>query len=253
MSVRALRASVTLYALLLFTPTGTLVVEPSPAVVGAGAVAGLLFGLAVALARDPTEWLTGWVLVAVPTLPGGWLLSLVVVPPPGAPWIRLGGTLAVLPAIAMVGLAHHIRTDRLLADAQTHVSFSARPAPTVRRHLKVAVGAVLGVSAVVSVGIPLAVGETPTVTNVVWFPALVPVWLSLFGDDGGRDVAVTSAGVRLERAVHEWDGFAAYERTEDALVLTRTAWYRSSLSFDTEDIDDPDAVVDALARHLPPA
>ena len=253
MAARTLRASVVVYTLLLVAPAGTLLADPTPAVVGAGAVAGLLAGLVVALARDPTEWLVGWRLLAVPTLPGAWLASLVVVPPAGPPWVRLGGTLAVVPAIAMVGLAHHIRADRPLADATTHVSFSARPAPTVRRQLKIAVGAILGVSVAVSVGIPLAVGEPVTFSNVVWFPALLPVWVMLFQDDGGRDVAVTSAGIRLDNAVHDWAGFAAYDCREDALVLTRTSWYRSSLSFDIEDIDDPEAVVDALARYLPPA
>ena len=72
-------------------------------------------------------------------------------------------------------------------------------------------------------------------------------------DDAGREGAVTSAGIRLENALYERDGFSAYERTDDAPVLTRTAWYRSSLSFDIEDIEDSIRVVDALASHLPSA
>jgi hypothetical protein len=245
----ALRALLAGYAGLLVAPLGPVAFErPVPGF----AVAAVLGAVAAAIATvrvDPVSWLDGPRSVALALVPTLWVASVVAAPAEGVPWLRLGGALAVLPGLVAVALAHDTRQAQRRRAATTTVSFTARPAPTVRRQLTVAAAVVLAAGVVVGVGLPLYLGDGVSVSSFVWLPALVPAWIGLLDGDG-REVAVTDRGLRVERTLHDWEGFAAFAVTDDALRLHRDAWYRSSLSFDRDDVEDLDAVVRALGRHL---
>jgi hypothetical protein len=89
------------------------------------------------------------------------------------------------------------------------------------------------------------------VSTFVWLPALLPTWLALFQDDSQhREVAITDAGLHVEQGLHNWEQFSGYERTDETLTLARSDWYRSTLSFDIADIDDPETVTAELGRYL---
>lgn len=252
---RALRLSLVCYAGLLAAPAGTLAGQSTLAVTAAGGLIGTVFGSALVWRRDPTDWLRGWRLPVFAVLPGGWLLPILRSLPPSepVPWVQFVGVSAVVPGVIAVGLANRTRQRRRLAAARTHVTFTARPPPSVRRQLKLAVSVLFGMALVVPVGITVVTSGSFSMTDFVWLPGLLPTWLMIFRNEDGREIAVTDEGLRVEQALHEWDTFAAYERTDEALTLTRPAWYRSTQSFDLDDIDDPETVIDALSRYLPPA
>lgn len=252
---RALRLSLVCYAGLLVAPTGTLTGQPTPVVTAASALIGVAAGTALVWRRAPEDWLHGWRLSAFAVLPAGWLLPILASLPPSesVPWLQFVGVSAVVPGVIAVGLVNRIRQRRRLADARTHVTFTARPGPGVRRQLKLAVSVLFGTTVVATAGFSVVASGAVSMTDFLWFPTLLPVWIMLFQDDNGREVAVTDRGLRVEQAIHEWDTFAAYERTDEALKLSRSSWYRPTQSFDLDDIDDPDAVIEELARYLPPA
>jgi hypothetical protein len=254
MSERALRALIAAYVSLLVAPAGTLLAQPTPAVVVVGALAGLVVGTVLARESDPTDWLSGWRTLVFAALPAVWVPAALWMLPPagGLPWIRLGGTTALVPAVLAVALANRRRTQRRLSEATTYASFTARSAPTVRRQRKIAISVVLFLSATISLGVNLVTGGAISVSDFVWLPALVPIWLTIFqdGENDEHEVAVTDAGLRIESGLHGWETFADYERTEETLRLARSDWYRWTPSFDMADIDDPDTVTAELSRHL---
>lgn len=250
---RALRLSMICYTGLLAAPAGTLVGQSSLGVIAASVLVGVAAGTVLVWRRDPADWLHGWRLPAFAALPGGWLLPILRSLPPSdpVPWVEFVGVAAIVPGVVAVGLVNHVRQRRRLADATTHASFTARPAPKVRRQLKLAVSVLLGTTVAFTIGISVVAGASVSMTDFLWLPALLPVWIAIFQDEDGREVAVTDQGLRVEQALHEWETFTAYERTDEALTLSRSAWYRSTLSFDRGDIDE--RVVEELGRYLPPA
>jgi hypothetical protein len=69
--------------------------------------------------------------------------------------------------------------------------------------------------------------------------------------DDEREVAITDAGVKIQMQVHDWETFADYELSDEALALERPARFRSSFTFDRSDIERIEAVEEALRRYLP--
>ncbi|MXR50385.1 hypothetical protein GRX03_02020 [Halovenus sp. WSH3] len=244
-----------LYTGLLAAPVGTYVGDSTPVVLAGGLVGGAVVGGVLVWDHDPTDWLRGWRVPALAGLPAVWLGPILRGLPASepAPWAAFLGVAALVPGLLAIALAAHARRRDRLAGATTHVTFTVRPAPGVRRQRKLGVGVVLGMSLLVAVGFPLVLGETISPTDVLWLSPSLPVWFVIFQDSDGREVAVTSEGLRVEQALHDWETFEGYERSDDALRLTRSQWYQSTFAFDTSDIDDPDAVVEALGRYLPPA
>lgn len=72
-----------------------------------------------------------------------------------------------------------------------------------------------------------------------------------------RAYRLAPAGIERSNYVHrrlyEWDGFASVSVSEDAVVLHRESWWRPAFRCWREEIDDPDALIDALDDHLPRA
>lgn len=252
---RALRVALGLHVTLLTGAVAATLLAPAVPAFAAGCglgAAAVALGLATTTA-DPVTGVAGPVALAVVLAPAGWLAGLLATGTPVAvgAWPRLAGGLAVLPGVLAVGLAARGRTRRRLEATRTHVTFTARPAPRTRRLVRLAVGFLLLVSVAVGVGMPLVLGDRPSIAAYVWLPALLPVWVALLADDDGREYAVTDAGLRIEGGLHRWATFSGYEVDGAALRLHRGAWYRATLSLDRGDIEDPDAVLAALDRHVP--
>lgn len=164
-----------------------------------------------------------------------------------SPWFV--GVLAVVPWLAAVAAASEWRTRNRVDQLTELASFQARQPPSERRQVRVAVGVVLLVGiggAVVSV----ALAGADSLDALYWTPlALTPLWIAISEGDG-REVAIAEEGLRVDRQVHDWATVDGYELTDDALSITRTEWYRSTLSFDRSDIEDVDGVTAALDERL---
>jgi len=95
--------------------------------------------------------------------------------------------------------------------------------------------------------------------RIDWFPLqavgqiLLPVGIVSYSPAQPRTYTVSAAGLEqrlpVARRVVPWDAFEGYSRTEDALVLHRR--WRVDTRFALADLNDPDAVERAIARHLP--
>ncbi len=84
---------------------------------------------------------------------------------------------------------------------------------------------------------------------------LLPMGVVALSRGQERHYRATKAGLELvapgRRHLHDWEQFDGYMITDQALVVHRTAPWRLPLYFDRESLDDVDAVVDAIGRHLP--
>jgi len=81
---------------------------------------------------------------------------------------------------------------------------------------------------------------------------LLPVGVSVFVQSEPHDYVLSEAGVErgneITRRAFRWEAFSGYTRTDDALVLHRQ--WRLDLRLALEDLDDPDAVEEAVRTHL---
>ncbi|WP_424018138.1 hypothetical protein ACOZ4N_20040 [Halorientalis pallida] len=72
-----------------------------------------------------------------------------------------------------------------------------------------------------------------------------------------RSYRLAPAGIERSNYVHRrlygWERFASFSASEDAVVLYRESWWRPAFRCWREEIDDPDALIDALDDHLPRA
>ncbi|MCU4716694.1 DUF5673 domain-containing protein [Halapricum hydrolyticum] len=248
----ALRIALMAYAALLIGPVGSLLPGNEWAMLVAGGGVGAVAGMVTTDVRDPTAFVsTAPRGIAGILVPLAWLgpaivraesvVSLFV-----SPWFV--GALAVLVWIVALLLGHEIRQEQLQERLLPVATFEAGPPETVRRQTRYAVDVLLAATAVIVVGTAV-LGDDVELTTYVWLPALLPVWLSLFSEQK-QSVEITDEGVFAQGTLHEWETVDGYERDGDALRLTRTDWYRSTIQFDVEHIDDVDAVTDALDRYL---
>jgi hypothetical protein len=246
---RALRLSVAAYVALLLAPIATLAPAPAWPAFAAGAVLGGALGYA---ATATTDYRRG--LQSLPVALGGFLVPLGWLWPaftgadsPAAfvvsPWFV--GALAVVPWFAAVLIAYESRTRERIDGLTERVVFEARNPPETRRQTKIAAGVIVAMSVVVTV-VSFALGSGDLDFVTWFFPALLPGWIVMLADSDGKEVAVADEGLRVERQVHDWATVEGYEVTDDALTLTRSAWYRDDLSFDRNDIENLDEVTAAL-------
>lgn len=99
----------------------------------------------------------------------------------------------------------------------------------------------------------------PYVTQTRGLPTLVlvgGVWLLLSWSVGGPNTyRVTEAGLvregRFRDSLTAWDAFGAVETTEEGFVLRRPGRWPPSVEARFPDGEERDAVVAALAEHLP--
>lgn len=251
MMKRAIRLSLALYAALLVAPIATLFPAPTWPAFAGGAVLGGAFGYGVSGSVDHHSGLG-----SLPSLltgffaPLGWLWPAVE----GAesavsfflsPWFA--GVLAVVPWFVAVVVAYEWRARERIDGLTERVVFEARNPPETRRQVKIAAGVVMVMKGA-GVVMTFALGSGDSV--YLWLPLMVPVWIPILVGSDGREVAIADGGLRVERQIHEWEHIDGYELTDDALTVTRPAWYRTDLSFDRSDVEDIDAVTALLDEQF---
>ncbi|MFD1585392.1 hypothetical protein ACFR9U_00225 [Halorientalis brevis] len=88
-----------------------------------------------------------------------------------------------------------------------------------------------------------------TVAQFLFAPAIV---LGNLGQQ--RTYRATPVGLErrypASRYVYGWDDFESYAVTDETIVVRWRAWWRPAIRCARADLDDEDAVVDALAAHL---
>jgi hypothetical protein len=208
-------------------------------------------GVAVRIGRRDAAW----VLAAVPFVVFiGAFVGLAVgtpMPPVAVPLAMITMITGFLFGFPLVVMSQNRHADFAVRDATEFARWEARWPLRWRR---LAVGSmVVGIaSAVVAVVAQLGLGAdwaTP-------FYLLAFLWTPLAQATTPRTVRVTDAGLVVERPLirrfRPWEAFEAVSLSDDALVVHPTAWWRPSLRFDRDDIEDVDAAVTALERGLAP-
>jgi len=169
--------------------------------------------------------------------------SLVAAVPFGVGWV-LGIAAAFL--VGYVADRAIIRRSRAETDTRLVWSAKRRPERGRVRFLQIATG-------VVALGF------------VVWNvsngnPRMVLLWVAIGGVQFGPDIVrrfhrrqyeILDAGLVMTVGHLPWEDFDGYHLTDDDLILYGNVWPLGTVAYDRESIDDPEAVVDALDRHLP--
>jgi len=171
-------------------------------------------------------------------------------------WAGVFGVLAMFSGIGaaalggVVGVMARTRyTDAVLADSERDCEFTAGWPDTQRNRL---LAVVLPLWAIAVAGFA-SVYVAPELWPLTFAQVLFPVGIAIFMQSEPREYAVTAAGLEqrlpVARRLLSWERYTGYTRTEDALVVHRSVWLDGR--FALADLDDPDAVETALARHLP--
>lgn len=83
---------------------------------------------------------------------------------------------------------------------------------------------------------------------------LVFLWTPFAGASNPRTFRVTDAGLIVERPLQRqfisWSSISGYTLTDDALIVSRSAWWRPAYRCDRTDIEEVDAVTTALANSV---
>jgi len=204
-------------------------------------------GTAVRLGATRLRWLPA--ALPVPYALGGFAsLSATGVVGLVAFFFGLGATVLGLVLGVMARTRH---TDAVLDGVDIACAFDAGWPAAARRRLGVVAGAVVVVGGACFVGGLFTDGGLLQLAGQLLFP----VGLVLYTSTEKRSYTVSPAGLEqrmpVARRLSRWDAFESYSRTADALVLHRPR--RMDARFALSDLDDPDAVEAAIARHLPAA
>lgn len=224
----------------------TLVVGVSALAVGWPATAHL-DGLAPRLGATPARWLPGIVPVGYAALG---FASLPVAGEVGIVAFFFGlGAMAVGLVLGVMARTRH--ADAGLDGLETDCEFRAGWPRADRRRLGLVAGTVTAVAgACFAAGLLTGRFLLQSVGQI-----LVPVGIVWYGSTEPRRYTVSDAGLEQRRPVARrlvsWDAFEGYTRTADAIVLHRQ--WRVDARFALADMEDPDAVVDAIINHLPAA
>ena len=90
-------------------------------------------------------------------------------------------------------------------------------------------------------------------------PGMALPWVAIGGVQFVQDLSrlrprqyeILDAGLVTTFGHLPWEDFDGYHLTDDDLILYGNVWPFGTVAYDRESIDDPEAVVDALDRHLP--
>lgn len=208
-------------------------------------------GLPVRLGRTRKRWLPAIVAPAVVAAAGVVLFGT-------GEYSSVDGLLGIVAAVGgftiggILGIMARSRyTSAVTEVAERYATWRAAWSDRRRRPMQL-----LGVLGVVT-------GIVAFTVQVVWHHpllqllanVLLPIGLAVFTFGRARTYHATSAGLEQQtpvaRALSEWDQFEGYTVAEDAIVLHRRAPWRFPLICDRDAIDDEQAVVAALDRHLP--
>jgi len=250
-----LRATLIAYVAVVFVPLAALVAEPTLPLLAGCALLGALVGTAATARIDPQRWLDTW-----PRVIAGFALPIVClalgpgigpVPEEIASIPLFVGTLAVVAwPVAILAAVYCKLMDRI-ESATVELAFEARPASTVDERFVRVGTAMLGLVTIVAVVVLAFTGGLDSTLFLTWLPGMSAVLLLLHDQQDSREVRITDVGVVVNSAIYEWDTIASFSLDNDELTLSRPAWYHSILRYDCEDIENVEAVVDALSKHAP--
>ncbi|WP_302081177.1 hypothetical protein [Salinibaculum rarum] len=148
-------------------------------------------------------------------------------------------------------MARSRHAKAVVADADQFSTWRAAWSDRRRRPIQ-ALGVVLVGGGIVSLAV-----SVPTRLDILRYVAnlVVPFGAGVVTVGQARTYTATAAGLEKQmpaaRTLYEWDDFEGYTVAEDAIVLYRRAPWRLPIVCDRTDIDDEEAVIAALSRHLP--
>lgn len=248
-----LRVSLAVYAGLLVGPLAALLPGPTWLLLAAGCLVGGIAGAVASRRLDlPGSLLTVPRGLGGVFLPLAWFLPAIrradaAVEVFLSPWfVGVCGSLVWLIALL---IAYDARQQARLDALTETVTFEARPPAKQRRQLSIAVGVLVIVSGA-AVILSVVLDADTDVASYAWVFGLAPVWIVLLQQQD-KAVAVAEEGLRVDQQVHDWADFESYELTDEALRLSRSGWFETQIAFDPADIEDVEAVREALDAHLP--
>lgn len=223
-------------------------------IIAAVIVVAAAFALAAAAVPDIANRTASLPVAAATVLPPLAYLAYLVVEPAGATeWLAIVGLLAVLPGIFVPIAGAVIRNQRLRADATEHVAVTVGDDEDdgLNRTAAGAVMAGMGLL-VATAGVAVLAGFDLDggVSMIGSLSAVSGSLVALFADDS-TELAVTDAGLRVERHVTLWDDLAGFRVTADEIEIDRARWWLPTREFDREEIDDDAALIEALDEFLP--
>ena len=226
-------------------------------ITAAGIAVAAAFALAAAAVPDIVDR-TASLPVAVATIlpPLAYIPYLVFAEPAGRiEWLAIVGLLAVVPGVLIPFAGAVIRNQRLRADATEHVvvtvgddgddGFGHLVAPAL-----IIVAGLGGIGMSVFGVAVLAGFDLDGGASIIGsLSAVSGSLVTLFTDDS-TELAVTDAGLRVDRSMTPWDDLAGYRVTDDEIKLERARRWLPSRDFDRNEIDDA-AFIQALNEFLP--
>ena len=260
---RLIEALLGVYVVTLLLPTLAITgwVAVTSASLGSILAAGLTIagagGLAATTMPKLPDRAASLPVVAATILPPLLFLPYLVFAEPAgrAEWLAIVGLLAVVPGMLVPIAGAVIRNQRLRSEATEHAVVTVgddeddgfgrlvAPALIIVAGLGGIGMSVFGVA--VLAGFDLDGGASIIGSLTAVSGSLV----TLFADDS-TELAVTDAGLRVDRSMTPWDDLAGYRVTDDEIKLERARRWLPSRDFDRNEIDDA-AFIQALNEFLP--
>ena len=221
----------------------------------AGLAVATAFALTAAAGPDTVDRVASLPVAAATILPPLAYLPFLIIAEPAGQIERLAivGLLAVVPGLLVPVAGGVIQNQRLRAGAAEHIvvtvgddeddgfgSLAALGIMVVAGIAMIAFGAAAGLTGFdIDGGIPIIGSLT----------ALSGSLVTLFTDDS-TELAVTDAGLRVDRSMTPWADLEGFRVTDDEIEIERARWWLPTRDFDREEIDDA-ALIDALVEFLP--
>ncbi|MFO7833771.1 MAG: hypothetical protein R6V31_06885 [Halohasta sp.] len=168
--------------------------------------------------------------------------SLVAAAPFGVGW-----ALGIAAAFLVGYVADRAIVVRSRAETETRLTWSAKRRPERGRVRLLQAG-----TAIIAAGF------------VIWNTldgrlGMTLLWVAIGGVQFVQDLSrlrprqyeILDAGLVTMFGHLPWDDFDGYQLTDDDLILYGNVWPFGTVAYDRESVDDLEAVVDALDRHLP--
>lgn len=207
-------------------------------------------GLAVSLGRRTAAW--PLVVAPLAWFAGAFGAAAVGVEPPdvaGALAV-LGTAAGTLLGLVVVAMSRTRHADAATANATDLAEWEARwPKRWRQAGIAVVLASVVVGAAGVLAEYRFGVDGAGAAYWITLFavPVVAPV-------NGSRTFRATDAGLVVERPhqrqFRPWSAYSGYELTGDALVVRSAAWWRPAHRCDRADVEDVEAVVDALDSAL---
>lgn len=250
-----LRATMITYVALVAVPLAALTAAPTLPLLAGCALLGALLGVVATARIDPQRWLDTWPrIIAGFALPIVWfVIGLGVGPVPGgiaSGPLFVGAFGVVAWTVAILSAVYCEYRDRI-ESATIELTFEARPASEVDERVTRVGAVMLGLVTVVSIAVLAVSGGFDDGLFLTWLPGVIVVLLLLHDQQDSRAVKITDIGLVVDSTIHDWNTVASFSLDDEELTISRPKWYHSDATFAREDIENVEAVVDALSRHVP--